>query len=563
MARVISIDLGSHAVKVSTWKVGTRNAIEPDKRFAQPVPQDGSPPTLEHRLAALDALLDDQPKLKPSSSDVVVVAWPSNQSAFHRLSMPFTDRAQIERTLPFAVENEVPFELDEMVLSWRIAETGEQSHVAALLARRDRVKEWLDALSERGLDPAAVHVDADLFGPWASDPPAVVQDADAIDRPPAPLVAVLDLGHTHTTVSVVRGGVVQLARSVNVGGHDFTRAIQDALQCSWEEAEALKHGDRAAPGDDEEVTDPASGRRSGYAALPPEAKAKVDEAFGLLLAEIRSTLIKAEDTLQAEVAEVRLTGGSSRIEALREFLATDLGVPVRPADPPRGDPIPPEFAVAYALAMTTAAGAAGLPADLRVGPLAFRGKVDVLKSALGYGFVGCVLFAAAVTVVTLFQYRSLLVEQREAEAAVREIVQAAFPETPPSLLETMDSARAVMAGNTEDAVQRAEVLGQGSAVPPTIDALYQLTMSFPPHPDVVVELSELTITRTSLTFTAEAPNGYAASSAVEAKLRENPRYKGLQKGDEQKLANGAVRFPITIPLDAEAAVDAPPPGSEG
>jgi hypothetical protein len=138
-----------------------------------------------------------------------------------------------------------------------------------------------------------------------------------------------------------------------------------------------------------------------------------------------------------------------------------------------------------------------------------------------------------------------------------------FPGTPANLLETMDSASAVMAGNTEDAVQRAEVLGQGTSVPPTLDALYQLTMSFPPHPETTVELSELTITRTSITFTAEAPGGFAASSAVELKLKENPRYRGLSKGQEQKLASGAVRFPITIPLDAEAAPDAPPPGSEG
>lgn len=569
MARVISIDLGSHAVKLSTWKVGSRNAVEPDKRFSQPVPQDGGLPTLEHRLAALDALIDDQPRLKASSSDLVLVSWPSNDTAFHRLTMPFNDRAQIERTLPFAVENEVPFELDDMVLAWRMGETGEHTSVVALLARRERVREWLDALAERGFDPAALHVDADLFGPWAFEPPAVVVDADAVDRPPPPLVAILDVGHTHTSVSVVRGGAVQFARSVNVGGHAFTKAIQDALGCSWDEAERYKHGELTADVEDA-VTDAGSGRHSGYDQLPAKARERVDAAIGLLLAEVRSTLIKAEDVLEGEIAEVRLCGGSSRMAVLWEYLESDLGVPVRAAVPPadkaaaKGDKsaarerLPPEFAVAWALAQTTASSLA-LPADLRVGQLAFKGKADILKSLLGYGFVGAALFAMAVTVVTAFQYRSLVVEQRDAEREVRDIVKASFPETPDSLLETLDQARAVMAGNTEDAVQRAEVLGQGHSIPPTIDALYELTTSFPPHPDVTVELSELTITRTSITFTAEAPGGYAASSAIEAKLKENPRYKELQKGQEQKLASGAVRFPLSIPLDNSGA----PSGEEG
>lgn len=557
MARVITIDLGSHAVKVATWKVGSRNALEPDKRYTQPVPQDGSPTTLEHRLAALDALVDDQPRLKPSSSDVVVMAWPSNEAAFHRVSMPFTDRAQIERTLPFAVENEVPFELDEMVLSWRVAEQSEQSDVMALLARRERVREWLDALGERGFDPASVHVDADLFGPWAFDPPAVVVDADAPGPTPTPLVAVLDVGHSHTSVSVVRNGVVQFARSVNVGGHAFTRAVQEALGCTWEEAERYKHGDMTTDVEDA-VTDAGTGRHSGYDLLPAAAREKVDAAIGLLLAEVRSTLIKAEDVLRGEVAEVRLCGGSSRMVALWEYLEQDLGVPVRAAQPPKGDRTPPEFAVAWALASATAA-TTRLPVDLRVGALAFKGKADILKSLMGYGFVGAVLFAFAVTVVTAFQYRSLVVEQREAEAAVREIVKSSFPETPDSLLGTMDQARAIMAGNTEDAVQRAEVLGQDRGIPPTIQALYDLTTSFPPHPDTVVEVSELTVTRTSIEFTAEAPGGYAASSAVEAKLKQNPKYKNLEKGQEQKLATGAVRFPISIPVDKSGAT----PGEEG
>ncbi len=249
MPRLIAIDMGSHAVKISTWRGSGRQYVL-EERHVQPVPQDGDLPELEHRLAALDALLADLPALRAQGADQVVMALPSSEASFRRVAMPFTDRKQIEDTLEFAVENDVPFDLEDMAVGWRVAEVTDQTQVMTVVARRDRVSEWIEALAERELDPAAVHVDGDVFGPWgamAAEPmPLDVLDAELAadtdevptDRSTSPLVAVVDVGHTHTIVSVVRDGTVQICRSINVGGHTFTQAIRTALSCTWAEAEA-------------------------------------------------------------------------------------------------------------------------------------------------------------------------------------------------------------------------------------------------------------------------------------------------------------------------------------
>ncbi|MEQ1501482.1 MAG: type II secretion system protein GspL [Myxococcota bacterium] len=555
MPRLIALDLGSHAVKASLYRVSGRSQVELEQRYQRFVPQDGAAPSLEHRLAALDALLDESPALKPSSSDVVVLAWPSNEAAFHRIAMPFADRVQIERTLPFAVESEVPFELSDMVLAWRIVESKPQTQVLVALARQAKVAEWIAALGERGLDPAAIHVDADLFGPWGRGVASVI-DESSVDAPPDPLVALIDLGHLHTTVSVVRGGAVQVVRSINIGGHAFTRAIAESAGVGWAEAEQLKHGaDDVIP--DEEPTQSAEAPHSGYTKLPPPVRERLDQVIGMLLAEIRSTLIKAEDTLSGEVAEVRLCGGTARIDELWDRLEADLGVPVRGATDPRGEKSSGPFAVCQALALASTGSA---PIDLRVGPLVFRGRTDLLRAALGYGVSGAAIFCVAALLMFAVQMRGLSVEQNEAEAAVRDIVTRSFPEIPATGLDTMTKAQSLMAQFTEDAVHRADVLGDGSVgVPPTIDALYALTQAFPPHPEVTVEVSDLSISPTSITFNAET-DGYGSSSKVEEKLKETPRFKAATKGQEQRLNNGRVRFPITIPL-GEAATAAAATGT--
>ena len=555
MPRLLAIDLGTHAVKVTAFR-GTGRTWTFDERYDVRVPQDGAPPTLESRLVALDALFSDRPNLKPTTSDAVALALPGGVSTFHRLTMPFTDRGKVEQTLPFAIEAEVPFDLDDMILGWRVLSQREQTVVLAALARKDQLEVWIGALAQRGLDPAVVDVDGELMAPFAAG-------ADGGRGGPGASVAVVDIGHSHTSVSVVRGGQVEWTRSVNVGGWSFTRAIQQALQCSWADAEARKHGRliaaAAPPGAEDETTDtigtalqisPSEEQdpaESGYRMLPPQAREAMDGAIGLLLAEIRSTLIQAEDILSTSIDEVRVVGGGSRIPELWGYLQQDLGVTVsRP-----GLEVPASFALSHALGLQ-AAGQAGSPAiDLRLGQLAYRGGTDWVRAGVVYGGMGLGIFVLASVVLFGFRYWQLDREGDAADDQIRTIVGTTFPELPPATIEDTTTALSLMAEETEDAVNRAASLTQ-TGTPPTIDAWYALTEAFPAHPGVTVELSELSISADVISFTAET-DGYASSAAVEESLQKDPRFKNATKGDETKTATGRVRFPISIPLGEVAA----------
>ncbi len=543
MPRLIAVDLGAHHVKVCTYRQEGRDYLF-DGRFAQRVPQDGASPTLEQRLVALDALLDDHPELKSKGGDVVVSALPAHATAFHRVSLPFTDRAQLEQALPFTVENDVPFDLDDMVMGWRIGHVDLQTRVVAALARKETVTDWLAGLAERGLDPASMHVDGDVYGTWGGGAPLPVDE----DNAKAQLVAVVDIGHTDTVVSVIFDGSVQYARSINVAGWNFTRAIQDSLGCSWAEAEAYKHGESRV---DDDITDPGLPRHSGYAALPPEARQAMDAAIGLLLAELRSTLIKAEDLIGGEVAEIRLCGGSSRVDELWDYLAQDLGVPVAPARDPKGDSCPAPFALAQALAGISidATGAV----DLRVGELAYRGGGDWVKSVLVYGTLCVTCFMLVAVPLTAYRWVSMHLEQRAALAMRTDILLETFPEMSPKTLEDLKDPAQFMREEELAMTERAGVVGgSNSGVPPTLDLVYDLTSTFPDPGEVQVEVKSLTITKENLSFEAET-NGFAGSAAIEEKLKANPRFATAEKGQETKQSNGVVKFPITIDLTGTVA----------
>jgi general secretion pathway protein L len=537
MPRLLGIDLGSHSVKVTALRATGRQWVV-EGRYDQRVEQEGGVPTLDARLSALDALFAVNSKLRPIASDVVALALPGDIATFHRISMPFSERSKVEQTLPFAVEAEVPFDLADMVLGWRAVSSGPQTQVLTALVRRDRLETWIGALDQRGLDPSVVYVDGEMLAPLA-----IGTDG----RPAGGLVvAVVDVGHSHTTVSVVRGGQVEWTRSVNVGGWSFTRAIQQALSCSWAEAEARKHG-RALPqdGDDALLDEPDDG--SGYRTLPPAARQAMDGAIGLLLAEVRTTLVQSEDVLGVGVDEVRLIGGGARIPELRGYLQENLGVPVSLA----GGEAPPLYALSNALAQHAAGQTGSSAIDLRIGSLAWRGRTDWLRAVLTYGVGGLAVFAVAAAAVFVFRYISLSRELAATDAEIREVITTSFPTLPATSFKDNSTAVALMAGETEDAIRRADVL-TNEGPPPTVNAYYELTKAFPPADTVTVEVSELIISRDKISFVAET-DGYASSAAVEESLRATEKFSQATKGDETKTGSGRVRFPITIPLGEAAA----------
>jgi Tfp pilus assembly PilM family ATPase len=531
MPRLVAIDLGSHAVKVSVLN-GSARRYQLEDRFLQPVPQDGSTvPSLEARLSALDVMLDDH-KEWASGNTVFAVGFPGEQATFHRLHLPFTDKAQVEQTLPFTIEEHVPFDLEEMALGWRQLDSVDGTDTLVGLVKKDALRGLIEGLGERSLEPRHVFLDGDVLAAWA---------------PRDKVVAVVDIGHTHAVAAVVRDGVVHWCRTINVGGRDFTKAIQRATATTWDEAERWKHGDGSAS--PEQV----------WMALPPQAREAMDAPIGLLLAEVRSTLIAAEDALGAEIEELLVSGGGARLHPLVDFLHDDLRVPVRwlSAD---DAPIPPEHAVADGIGARLAGQTRGVEIDFRTGEFAYRGGIDVVRGVLMFG-VPLVAFCMMTSIVlTFWQYHRLSNEQAAAEAELKNVYAVVLPDVAPQQLTSTDTTRSLLQGKLDDAKARARALDRSDAVPPTVDKLLALTNAFPPPTEVSVDVSELTITPENITFTAET-DGYTSSAAVEEALQKVDRFSQAEKANEKKVKE-RVQFSVTIPLGANTT-DGAAPGEEG
>jgi general secretion pathway protein L len=563
MARILGIDLGAWAVKVAVLD-GSFGRYRLQEVHSRRVPSAAAQaPTLGERIETLRVLLQEE---ELSGVSAAAVAWPADMASVRVVELPFDERAKIERTLPFEVENHVPFEIDEMVLAHRVlARRDGGCRVLVGLVAREGVRGRLEALKTVGVDPRSMAVDADLM--------AAVADGGA------GAVAVLDLGHSRSLVTLVREGSAHDFRALHCGGQQLDQHLRAAFGFDAETAEAwrratpIKAGaDTAVPveagweDDDQTVTRDLPGGndqplRPKVRAPDPASVARVlREGLIELVGELRTTLISFEDRHGVEIDEILLTGGLAAHSGMSSLLTHELGVPVRflaQPGPLQGRDDGAAFSLAVALARR-ASGEAGVAClELRQGELAHHSALQVLQSLAAYGAAAAGFFIIAMAVVAISQQRTLSSQIAEVEGKITAEVAATFPDADPKQLEDPSMAVAIMQEGTLGTAQKVEALKASlRGEPPSLTLLKELSEAMPAAGEAVIDVRELTLSETAISIKADT-DGYEQAAKIEASLQAIPRFKGATKGDEKKRGE-KVQFTISIPLG-----DEPDAGEEG
>ncbi len=93
--------------------------------------------------------------------DIVLSALPGEFVAKRMLELPFKDRRRLNQIVPFALEEHLPFPVDDAVVAFaRLGQNGDQTRVIAAYASRDHIREHLELLAHAGLDPKTVTLSA-------------------------------------------------------------------------------------------------------------------------------------------------------------------------------------------------------------------------------------------------------------------------------------------------------------------------------------------------------------------------------------------------------------------
>ncbi|MDH7601018.1 MAG: type IV pilus assembly protein PilM [Armatimonadota bacterium] len=234
----IGLDIGTHSVKgVEVVERGSELII----RAAQVVPilstsNPNEPPTPDAIVHAVRTMLTTG----GFQSNKVILALPPEAVYMKWLHLEASSPTELDETARVAAVRGAPFDPDDVVVDYRVllprARRGRNVHFVMLVAASaSTIDTMLDLADRAGLEPVAVDV----------GPVAAARSIEDTTRRGSPLWsgqprAHCIVGARSTTISVIRGDELEFARTVPVGGNDFTARIAERLSIDWEEAEKIK-----------------------------------------------------------------------------------------------------------------------------------------------------------------------------------------------------------------------------------------------------------------------------------------------------------------------------------
>lgn len=325
-ASLIGLDIGSSSVKAVEISTKSR-----DKGFE--LKSLGQAPLASEAIvqgaflnssAIVDSIREAVESGKISATDVAA-AVSGHSVIVKRVNLPLMTREELEDQIQWEAEQYIPFDVNEVNLDFQILDSNEdegQMDVLLVAAKKDLIDDYVQVISEAGLNPVAI----DVAG-------FAVQNAFEMnyEQDPEAVTALVNIGAQVVNINVLRNGIPAFTRDIMTGGAQYTEEIQKALSVSYEEAERIKLG--GTPGEDGRVQD----------VIPQEVEQAMRNVSDTVIGEIsRSLDFFAATSADARITRVLLSGGGAKIAGLvstfaeRTGLETDLLNPLAHMLPSKG-----------------------------------------------------------------------------------------------------------------------------------------------------------------------------------------------------------------------------------
>jgi type IV pilus assembly protein PilM len=205
---------------------------------------------------------------------------------------------ELAESIHWEAEQYIPFDIQDVALDYEVIDGGGgggNMDVLLVAVKKDKISDYTSAISQAGKNAAVV--DVDVFA---------LQNCYEVNYgvDPGRVVALLNVGASIMNINVIKGGTSIFNRDIAVGGNQYTDAIQKELNLAFDQAEALKKGER----------------------VDGAAPENLHPILQVVSENIAMEIQKTFDFFRATSSEDRidrifLTGGASKVQGLRDLLS--------------------------------------------------------------------------------------------------------------------------------------------------------------------------------------------------------------------------------------------------
>jgi general secretion pathway protein L len=317
--------------------------------------------------------------------DTVLTALPGDRVTWRTLFLPFRDQKRLIQTVPFELESNVPFGLDEVIVDYQVLHRDRAGTlVLAALTPKEELERHLELLRQAGVDPKVVGV----------SPLAALNTLNLVPDLP-PTFVFIDLTPRYTTLALYRDKEL-------VGLRTLTHA-------------AISGGGESGNG----------------AGSPSEASESPVQA---LIGELRWTLLALNEAPLDERVPCYAAGEPAIVEEMQRELASSLGLDVRRLDRLRLRNLAaaaseaPAYTSTLGLALREVAPSNSVGVNFRRGEFAFHRSEQELRRALR-GVAALAALVVALTVGDLYaEYHQMAARSAAVDAQIQKVFSATLPD---------------------------------------------------------------------------------------------------------------------------------------
>jgi type IV pilus assembly protein PilM len=508
---VVGLDLGSHSLKGVELSQSLRSFQVVQQRHYERLADE--PPLAE--------LVSRFAKQYRFHTNHVVAALPGDKLSSRRLSFPFRDRKKLAQAVPHTVADDLPFELEDVIVDWQLAnEDRTKAEVLATVAARSDVSALLAMLREANCEPRTLEAEG----------PVLANLTQVFDLPGIRML--VDLGHRKTTFCVVADGNPIAFRTVPIAGAALTRALGEDRHLAPEQSERAKL-ERGIFG-------------PGFALPGPRTQQVCDS----LVREALRTLGSLEAALAGSpVQAITLFGGTAHLDGIDAFFSDRTGLPATRLGLPKpgeasglaagGDPL--LYAPAIALALR---GTARARTRMNFRQNEFAVRLDLRRYGRELKRAGFAAGLAAVLGLVSFGVSTFGASHRanRAEAEMARLFSEAIPgQAVPA--NPLGALRQQISEQRELAAFLGVYEGNRSA----LDVLTEISRQIPATLDIA--LDELSIDRQTVRMRVFAKS-YEASDQIRDELSKLAGFNTTVGAVENDEKRGGKRFNVTISIAA-------------
>ena len=498
--KIVSLDISKSDVKATVVETGFRDfKIEGFHRE----PLNGDPEAVSRTL---EKFVEDHAE----DADTILSALPPESVSWRTLTLPFRDMRKVAQTVPFELESNVPFALDDIVIDYQVmSKDASGTTVLAALAPKAEVERHLAMLQDAGVDPKILDA-----GPLAS-----LNTLNLIaDRPPT--FAFIDGSERIVTVALYRNGSLVGVRSLTA-----TEAFGPS----------------------------SNGNGNGAPAEASQGPAST------LASNVRWTLLALNGAPLDEGMPCYVAGASEWVEGVGGELASVLGCEVRHLDRLKLDNISaadrvraPEFGSSLGLALREVTPSETVGVNFRHGEFVFHRSEQELRAGLRTVAI-LALVVVALTVGELYaKYRESQVRLVGIEDQIHQVFEATLPDLGrvPRPLEELDNEIALLRQDVEMLDDVVPVANSTS-----VDLLRAVSAAVPPK--VRIDSREYLMDPDSVRLTGNTDT-FESVDSLKQKFLETGFFSDVQVKDAKATSKGDVEFRMVMILNNDFR---PPAGS--